>query len=321
VSLLKKPSIEVYCDGGLGNRIRGLLNALGWFQPDELEILWPKNNWCEASFFDVFAPDLLQFKEASFDEVKTRLCQEKILLFAHENQFGCPGERFNDIRRLRNPRKSILEANSKNKTQAIVYTSEIHPSLSLKSILRSCDFLRWNPMAQANASAFACANSLEKGEYTGFHVRLTDSGYRPEQYRKYFQPSRRFYGKSLICTDAYEEACRIAGGQPGILIRSPAAEPEKYRDELAWRENTRYADGRSFAFNVRRSLEAIQEAVVDLILLAGSRIRPSRLSSFSEVAGYLGYRHQPIAMKLHLLKRRWIQKIKFLILWWQHLRP
>lgn len=305
----------------MGNRIRGLINALGWFQPEELEILWPINNWCEAGFLDVFAPGPFQFKEASFDEVKTRLCQEKILLFAHENQFGCPRERFNDIRRLRNPRKSILEANSKDKTQAIVYTSEIHPSFSLESILRSCDLLRWNPMAQANASAFARANSLGKGEYTGFHIRLTDSGYCPEQYRKYFRTSRRFYGKSLICTDAHEEARRIAGGRPEILVRSPSAEPEKYRDELAWRETTLYADGRSFAFNVRRSRQAIQEAVVDLILLAGSRIRPSRLSSFSEVAGYLGYRHQPIAMKLHLLKRRWIQKIKFLILWWQHTRP
>ena len=51
--------IKILCDGGLGNRIAGLLGGLITADRLKLEplISWPRNNWCGAAFDDLFEED------------------------------------------------------------------------------------------------------------------------------------------------------------------------------------------------------------------------------------------------------------------------
>jgi len=291
---------------------------LAWFGPQNLEIIWPRNNWCEAGFEDVFNKSLCKHRPSSFEDVQGTVSKGEVLLFGHENQFGCPFDNFIDIRRLVRPKTEIFRATASGGRQAMIFTAEIHPSLSLNDILSVCRLLDWNPAVKSEAESFARTHGLQQGLYHGLHIRLTDSGYQPDQYRKYFAAPSLTKEKVLICTDDHEEALRLVGGRTRFLMRRPNDEPEKYQHGRDWRVKTEYRDGRSFGFNVRRSREAILDGVTDLILLAGSKIIPTKLSSFSEVAGYLGYSHQPVIMKLYLFRRRWVEKIKFAILWWRH---
>lgn len=303
----------IFCDGGLGNRIRGIINALGWFEPANLEIIWPKNNWCEASFDEIFDTRNLNFRESNFGEIKKQLGARKFLLFAHENQFECPADLFIDIKKLKKPKTAILRAISKKKINTIIHTAEFHPSLTLNDILSACGFLKWNSKASEEATSFARSQGLLRGSYQGLHIRLTDSGYHLREFRKFIQARDQIKEKKLICTDDYTTALKLIQNKPCFIIRKPKAEPKKYINGSGWRDKIQYSDGRSFGFNVRRSRKAIMEAVTDLILLSGSKIIPTKLSSFSEVAGYLGYRHQTLHMKAYLFQRRCIQKIKLLL--------
>lgn len=39
---------------GIGNRIFGLINALNYFTPDEMDIFWDDKDWVSAKFYDLF---------------------------------------------------------------------------------------------------------------------------------------------------------------------------------------------------------------------------------------------------------------------------
>ena len=50
-------SIHIYCDGGFGNRFNGLIAGLALAKAAGLApiVVWPRNNWCGASYEELIA--------------------------------------------------------------------------------------------------------------------------------------------------------------------------------------------------------------------------------------------------------------------------
>ncbi|NBW79903.1 MAG: hypothetical protein EBR27_12995, partial [Betaproteobacteria bacterium] len=48
----------IYCDGGFGNRLNAFFTGLALARALDLPVtvFWPRNNWCQAGFTDIFLP-------------------------------------------------------------------------------------------------------------------------------------------------------------------------------------------------------------------------------------------------------------------------
>jgi hypothetical protein len=79
-------TIYIYCDGGFGNRFNNLLNGLfiAKYCNYAPKIIWPVNNWCGATFTDLFVSDLDELKD--FNQ-ETFFSQYDTVNFMHWNPF------------------------------------------------------------------------------------------------------------------------------------------------------------------------------------------------------------------------------------------
>ena len=69
--------IYIHCDGGLGNRLGGIIGGLYLAEKLNIdyEIIWIKTTWCECSYDELFTPEVNIIEDRNFqiEEDKTML--------------------------------------------------------------------------------------------------------------------------------------------------------------------------------------------------------------------------------------------------------
>ena len=82
--------INVFCDGGIGNRINSLISGIAIANHFNIKITvyWPTNSWCAAAFEDIFSNDL-NIKNEKLTEVKDKFANSNMMLHMYLHwQFG-----------------------------------------------------------------------------------------------------------------------------------------------------------------------------------------------------------------------------------------
>lgn len=307
-------SIIVYCDGGLGNRIRGLVNALCWLEPGSFEICWPINDWCGASFLDLFQPlESIKIVEYSFADIGVMLRQSKnSKLVSHSNQFGISSVQFIPISSLFRP-GSFVKRQAQS-SLVILYLVQVHPLISLRVYREILLMLKPSNKVSSEYQLFTSRIGQYPGQFCGFHARLTDSGNNPKTY--YRMLSRLLRKKTIVflSSDSPETIIQMIGKHPNLIYRKNVELPQKNVSDCSWLDTVPDSDGRLFSYNIHRSKESTIDAMIDLITLASSKIYTSNSSSFLQVALVYGYSLQSYSAKLFLLKQRLKDMLKYLML-------
>lgn len=276
-----------FCDGGLANRLNGLI--FGIILRNKLkhdwEVSWAPNNWCEARFETLFSLDM-PVNDRPLGYFVEHQAEYQFLV--HENQGN-----FDPARVVNNKALETYAAYGEYLERGPVcyMNSLVPPWVPFEDVAEALGSLQVKPEILAIVNRFCADHAIDETVF-GLHIRKTDFGdlvNDDELHRLVANHGGRFF----VCTDSAEVSQRFAGLENCVVFEKSHF-PQKLQDEGGWNHWVTDAEGRQFPFNVRRSEEAIVEALVDLLIL--SRCNPVRASysTFFQMAvmfraaGFLG---------------------------------
>jgi hypothetical protein len=123
------------------------------------------------------------------------------------------------------------------------------------------------------------------GPYVGIHLRATDFTSPPPTDPMLAAVQAQSDTRFFVCSDDPELEARFAAF-PNVFLHPKTAVVQK-RFEGPWRAAVTDSDGLPYGSNIERNARSVVEAVVDLLLLAGSRPLKTSNSSFLALAGLL----------------------------------
>ena len=271
--------IYILADGGLGNRMAGLI--AGFITADRLGmqpvICWPSNNWCGCRFNDLFDDrqhdvNCLGIRDL-FHEWADRV------FLTHENQIqaelrhtaahGRHGEQL-----ARDLRKDV-----------VFYTARVPEHLPADLIPKTLCRLQPHKRVQAIVNNFLEQHSIDSGT-VGLHLRKTDQ-YNLDEDWWYDYVQRKGAGRRyFVCSDDRDTESRFA--ELKNVVTFPKTH---YVEKLVagpWRQDAvQDPDGRLFPNNINRTRQSVIQAWIDLLILSETYILPTVKSSFSQVAHWL----------------------------------
>ena len=272
----------ILCHGGFGNRFNALVGGL--YLATRLQykpvVLWPINNWCAASFSDIFenAFECQNFEREDF------LHRPDVIKVMHDDplQLGA----FININAL----PSINHLSDAVNGQDIFYFNNLIPyhvvdnTTLLSHLINSLVFQR-----QIRAEVNRVIETHTTKPYYGIHIRKTDFGSRSDGAEQDSwrivneHPSETFF----ICSDdpATEEKflqCANVFAYKKADYVTPYVNGG-WNDTIVCRENF------SWSFNVNRSAASVVASIVDLLLLsrATAIVSPNVGSTFAQTAALL----------------------------------
>lgn len=267
-----------FCDGGLANRLNGLLFCLvlrNKFGHD-WEISWHRNNWCGASFGSLFDIDI-SVNERSLAYFKQ--AEDRYWFILHENQGSFDPERVVYHSQLSDyaAYQSLLDQHPD-----VFYIHNLLPNfVSLEDLQSVLPQLRVKPHLVAAAAAF-CRDQAIDESVLGLHIRKTDFGNTVddnELFKVVSQNTNRFF----VCSDDAEVTERFSQ-LPNCHVLEKQHYPEKLVGSEGWNSWTVDQEGRQFPFNIQRSEEAIVEALLDLLILSRTNPVMASHSTFFRMA-------------------------------------
>ena len=283
------PKLHIFCDGGFGNRFNILLSGLALAQTFDLPatVYWPRNNWCQASFGDIFT-NAFDISEQSLSDLAGTLDKAVVLL---HDELGSAT--------LRVPFQSAYAFESAADFAAKVLRTEkdifFYPALippwlpgpAFVAAMRSCAF---QPSIVDAVTGFI-QHSLGR-PFHGLHLRRTDLnvGYTDSEVQEIVRayPQETFF----VCSDD-PQAEALASVHPNVQRRPKDAYVGKRNQEGDWNALTHDDDGRPYHSNIDRNAESVVAAVVDMLILAHSAIVGFSGSTFQNIARLLGV-HAPL---------------------------
>ena len=282
-------TLEVFCDGGFGNRYNALISGLALARYFGLEFVvhWPRNNWCHAGFESIFSTPVT-VSEKTLTELSGTLDDAVCLL---HDSLGA------DTLRVRF--QSAYAFNSMDAfgqtviagTRRIFFYPALIPNWIPPDLIKaSIIALEFNPPLVQAARTFIEQNIAHP--YYGIHLRRTDLNVGladcEVQILTKSYPSAHFF----VCSDdPLAEA--LAAVHPNVHRRDKANNIEKKHLTDGWTAPTMDDDGRRYFSNIQRGAEAVLEGVIDILILGQSQIVGFSGSTFQNVARLLG-QHAPI---------------------------
>jgi len=273
---------HVLCDGGLSNRFNALAFALvlrNKFGGD-WRISWPINNWCGASFHELFECEL-PVDELGIDHYKAREAEH--LLLMHENQVGFSGEHLVINRQFQGYEDYARHFAS---GRSIVYYNNLVPGFaSFEDLRQALAQLRPNAVAARRALDF-CQQHRIGPEVVGLHIRKTDFGDRVDD-QALFKQAQGSSTRFFVCSDDAEVNARFAT-LPNCAVFTKTAFPEKMVVQAGWQQWTQDANGRQFPFNISRPSVSVVEGFVDQLILSQTEMQNTSSSTFLHTARLFG---------------------------------
>jgi hypothetical protein len=258
----------VYCDGGFGNRFNVLISGL--YLAEKIGaipiIIWNTNNWCGASFnqiFDMKCQVIDNFKKESFFKEKN-LC-----LILHENQFAQPLEYTSPFSFT-----NTEQIKSHVGDEDVFYFTNLIPSwVDDLSIVTKIKF---------NKHLEDTVDSIRKQfnyiSYCGVHIRKTDFYETLNEQEIYSLIQNDIQTLYFVCSDDRETEMKFLT-LPNVFVYSKTSYVEKLNGSGEWNSWITDNNGNQFPFNVNRNSSSVVQAIVDLLLLSYSEILNKNSSS------------------------------------------
>jgi glycosyltransferase involved in cell wall biosynthesis len=273
------PIFYCFCEGGLGNRLNSLYMSMALAKGlgRKLKVFWPINTWCEASFESLFGCPGLDVEAVEMIDCADLISRSKRIVWEDHLKLGIDfrtPESFGSFDEFlatnRTNQESIFYCSplippwvATDKIDEVVLTVKPHPELTKKA-------------REYSEVAFAGR------PYVGLHIRKTDYGALVDENLSFKvihdHPQVLFF----VCSDSAETettALKI----PNVRVRLKSSYVEK-RVNGGWNAPIVDESGRGYSFNVRRSAHSVEEAVVDLLILARSQILRNSTSTFLSLA-------------------------------------
>ena len=269
-------SLHVYCDGGFGNRLNGLVAGVLFAEAAALQpvIVWPCNNWCGARFFDIF-------EHQEFEVIERELIsyvpdKETFQFFMTEDHLAMGVPNFSPLQAA-----SLFQAVEylRSGPRNVFFHSPLIPSyLDFEAVRATIKKLAIKAEIERSASHFVNSSGLGDLFY-GLHIRKTDFGSNGADDEALFDLVRRTPGqKFFVCSDN-----KIVEERFKTLSNVRIYEKTAYVEKLVQGEWTALAadhSGRVYPCNVNRSAQSVVDAVVDLIILSHSQVVKTSHSTF-----------------------------------------
>lgn len=263
--------IFIHCDGGFANRFNVLVGGL--FLAKKLNlipaVLWNPNNWCGATFSDIFYPTV---ESLEFD-CKMFFKFNRVKIISHENQFN------QDLNYITPSSFNSVEdiSNYVGDDDDVFYYNNIIPNWVSEDFFKTLNEtlkIKFDILNEANE----LMQKYQK-KYYGLHFRKTDfigiETIDNNYYHHYIKsnPNDLFF----VCSDDLKTEMEFKQ-HPNVFTYEKTNYVEKYSDG-EWDAWILDENGNQFPFNVKRSSESVKQAVVDLLVLSHSNIINTNLNS------------------------------------------
>ena len=271
-------TIQIYCDGGFGNRFNGLVAGLAIAELAGLHpvVVWPCNNWCGASYSELIATpaQVVERELSSYAPEK-----DKFQFFTIEDHLGM-GFPFQSPLQMPNLGNALDFLGSSDK-DVHFHTPLIPAFLEIGAVHAQVRKLEFQPALVARAQAFMESRNLS--EYFGIHIRKTDFGSNGSDDANLYQvvrdvPHKQFF----VCSDDKDVEQRF-GALPNVAMYPKRAYVEKLVDGT-WNTPTADHSGRVYSCNVNRNAISVEDALIDLLVLSHSKIVSTSNSTFRNTA-------------------------------------
>lgn len=272
-------TIHILCDGGLGNRLGGLVGGLIVARQYGLTpvIVWPENNWCGCSFHDLF--DITTWTVTNHNVFQVFEHNLSNVFIIHENQTHLKPDRC-----YAHSPDSVRQAVAQS-GDLVYYHNKVPAYFSQDQIVRELEQLKISKHVVNCVQEFCQLNRIDN-TVAGLHLRKTENFNLNEEslYEQVLTtPAQRYF----VCSDDQATQERFA------QLPNVCAWPKtSYVGKLIsgdWYESTTDTDGRQTKYNINRSRQSVIEAFVDMLILSQTWIRPTVKSSFLNFARYFAH--------------------------------
>jgi hypothetical protein len=272
--------LVIYCDGGFGNRFNALVSGLIVAKTLDLspEVVWPVNNWCGASFSDLFEDPLTVIDR----ELSTYVAERD------KYQYFIVEDRLNLAREWTSPLNtpdwdSVRALLGRSTDDVFYYTALIPHFIDFNVVKDQVRSLKLRRDISERALAYLREAGLQPGNFFGVQIRKTDFGGNGADDNNLFELLSKSSGKRFfVCSDDKTVEDRFKT-LPNVSIYSKTAHVEKLV-QGSWNEVTADNSGRLYACNVNRSGQSVIDAVVDLLILSYSQVVKTSNSTFLQTA-------------------------------------
>lgn len=258
--------INIYCDGGLGNRLFLMVSALYFAKKADKDFVihWPSNNWCGCNFTDIFDNN---YKASNFNIkfVDRHVIGDKCTLLIHESQIQ---HKENKIVINTTLSEDEIVGLMKSELHIFYYGNQLHRSLDYDKVVETFNDLQISEYVLDKISGYDVSDCI------GIHIRGTDINKKPfinnDQLEKEIagNPNQKYF----LCSDEKATEDRFVKYDNVLTFKK-----EKYVEKLnpngGWNHGIVDDMGRSFVFNVNRSKTSSVEAFCDMLLLAKTKTR------------------------------------------------
>jgi len=268
-----------FCEGGLGNRLNSLYTSMILAETlgRRLKVYWPINTWCEASFDSLFTAAGLDVEAVEMIDCADVISRSTRIVWEDHLKLGIDfrtPESFGNL-------AEFVEANQSNQNEIFYCSPLIPPWIATDRIDQMAGKVQPNVGLRNKAEAFSVAAFMGR-PYAGLHIRKTDYGSLVDENVSFQVIMDHPQVPFFVCSDS-EETESAALKFPNVWIRTKSSYVEK-RVDGGWNSPIIDESGRHYSFNVRRSAQSVEEAVVDLLVLAKSKIVRNSTSTFLSLA-------------------------------------
>ena len=269
----------ILCDHGLGNRFGSIIGGLRIAELTNTEpiICWPKNNWCQCNYEDLFE---LKFKVESndFSLSLTNKIQEYQLPYFFLGSFGNDlskkiyGYSVKEINELNQERDHLFYSNCKIPKTDMISANDV--TRLLKSIPIKKEILK-------KVKNFCEKNNISKTTL-GIHLRKTDTLSIADENHIFNEVKNNSSINYFLCSDSKDTESRFLK-LSNVTVYQKQSEVSKII-EGEWRQSVLDQQGNKILFNINRPKEQIVDALIDMLILSRTNIKRKSKSTFCNTA-------------------------------------
>ena len=269
----------ILCDHGLGNRFGSIIGGLRIAELTNTEpiICWPKNNWCQCNYEDLFE---LKFRVESndFSLSLTNKIQEYQLPYFFLGSFGNDlskkiyGYSVKEINELNQERDHLFYSNCKIPKTDMISANDV--TRLLKSIPIKKEILK-------KVKNFCEKNNISKTTL-GIHLRKTDTHSIADENHIFNEVKNNSSINYFLCSDSKDTESRFLK-LSNVTVYQKQSEVSKII-EGEWRQSVLDQQGNKILFNINRPKEQIVDALIDMLILSRTSIKRKSKSTFCTTA-------------------------------------
>lgn len=281
--------LYIYCDGGFGNRFNSLVSGLliSKFTKIDPIIVWPITNWCRSKFSTLFDTEF-EVVEENLNYFGINTHEYEFIMHANFLNFNTKVHHLQNFRSIAEICTFCLNS-SKNK---VVYNNDTIPHYIGQDILvQVIQDLALNKNIISEANNYIQNNFQE--EFIGVHLRNTDffDPHNPNYDQIYQHILDNIDKRYFVCSDDKEMEDMFSQLE-NVSVYPKTSYVEKLTEDGEWRSIIVDDTGIEYPFNIERSDDSVQQAIIDLYILSKSDIMKTSDSSFLQTAILLKNSHQ-----------------------------